>query len=185
MQIESGHSNWAAIFDKCNSNNKKEYRYKLMPSRRFRLCKGFVRNDFAERKITGQRLASEQFSKFKEKLGLDTSEYSFDEQNIIGALQAAFQGEIMHTQYWVQNKRLDFYFSEHKVEVEIDEYGHGDRHFECEQSRQLMIQKIGSKIIRNNPDAADFNIYRLTNQIHMHMKQSAKKSLSDNLLKRL
>ena len=182
LQIESGHSNWAAIFDRCDSNNQK-YRYKLMPSTKSRLCKRFVRNDLAERKITGQRLASEQFLKFKEKLGLDPNEYSFDEQNIIGALHVAFQVEIMHTQCCVQNKRLDFYFSEHKVGVEIDEYGHGDRHFECEQSRQLMIKKNGSKITRNNPDATDFNIYTLINQIRMHIKQSAKKSLSDNLLK--
>ena len=47
----------------------------------------------------------------------------------------------MHTQYHVENKRLDFYFSEHKLRVEIDEYGHADRNFEYKQSRQLMIEK--------------------------------------------
>ena len=40
----------------------------------------------------------------------------------------------MHTQYCIQNKRLDFYFSEHKLGVEIHEYGHAERHFEYEQS---------------------------------------------------
>ena len=35
----------------------------------------------------------------------------------------------MHTQY-IQNKRLDFYFSEHKLEIEIDEYGQTVRDFE-------------------------------------------------------
>ena len=29
----------------------------------------------------------------------------------------------MHTQYCAQNKRFDFYFSEHKLGLEIDEYG--------------------------------------------------------------
>ena len=43
----------------------------------------------------------------------------------------------MHTLYCVQNKRLD----EHKLGVEIDEYGHADRDFEYEQSKQLMIKK--------------------------------------------
>ena len=47
----------------------------------------------------------------------------------------------MHTQYCIQNKRLDFYFSEHKLGVEIDEYGHAERDFVYEQSRQLMIEK--------------------------------------------
>ena len=35
----------------------------------------------------------------------------------------------MHTLYCVQNKRLD----EHKLGVEIDEYGHADRDFEYKQ----------------------------------------------------
>ena len=56
-------------------------------------------------------------------------------------MQVAFEGEIMHTQYCVQNKRLDFYFSEHKLWIEIDECGHVDRDFKYEQRRQLMTEK--------------------------------------------
>ena len=101
-------------------------------------------------------------------------------------MQVAFEGEIMHTQYCIQNKRLDCYFSKHKLGVEIDEYGNVDRDFEYEQSRQLMIEKkLGCKIIRINPDAAGFNIHRLINQICMYIKQSTKKSLNDDLSKRL
>ena len=92
----------------------------------------------------------------------------------------------MHTQCCVQNKRLDFYFSEHKLGVEIDEYCHTGRDFEYEQSRQLMIEKRpGCKIIRINPDTVNFKIYRLINEIRMHIKQSTQKSLIDNLSKRV
>ena len=154
-----------------------------MPSTKFRPSDRFVRNDLAETKIRSRRLTSEQFLEFKEKLGLDPNEYSFDEHDVISALQFAFEGEIMHTQYCVQNKRLDFCFSKHKLGVEIDEYGHANRDFEYKQSRQLRIEKKnGCKIIRIN---TDFNIYRLINQIRMHIKQSTKKSLTDNLSKRL
>ena len=47
----------------------------------------------------------------------------------------------MHTQYCIQNKRPDIYFSEHKLAVEIDEYDHVDRDFEYEKERQMMIEK--------------------------------------------
>ena len=114
LQIESGYSNWATIFDKCD-RNKQKYRYELMPSTKFRPCERFVRNDIAERKIRSRRLVPEQFLEFKEKLGLDPNEYSFDEQDIISALQVAFERQIMHTQHCVQNKRLDFYLSQHKL----------------------------------------------------------------------
>ena len=112
-----------------------------MPSTKFRPCEIFVRNDLAKRKTRSRRLASEKSLEFKEKLGLDPNEYSFDEQDVISVLQVTFEGENMHTQYCVQNKRLDLYFSEYKPGVEIDEYGHADREFEYEQSRQLMIEK--------------------------------------------
>ena len=157
-----------------------------MPNTKFQPCRRFVRNDLAEKKIRSCRLASEQFLEFKEKLGLDLKKYSFDEQDIKSALQVAFEGEIMHTQYRVQNKKLDFYLPEHKLRLEIDEYCHVDRDFEHEQSRQLMIKKkLDYKIMRINPDGADVNIYRLINQVRMHIKQSTKKSLIDDVSKRI
>ena len=72
----------------------------------------------------------------------------------------------MHSQYCVQNKRIDLYFSEHKLGIKIDEYRHVERDFECKKSSQIMIdKKLNCRIIRTDPDAADFNIYRLINQV--------------------
>ena len=56
-----------------------------------------------------------------------------------------------------------------------------------------MTEIYGITIIRTNPDAADFDIYRLINQICKHIaesiknqtKVSSKKSLIDDLSKRL
>ena len=60
------------------------------------------------------------------------------------------------------------------------------------KSRQLMIESYGITVIRTNPDAADFNINRLINQIYMHVikstrnqiEKSTKKSLIYDLSKR-
>ena len=68
------------------------------------------------------------------------------------------------------------------------------RSLEYEQSRQLMIESYGIiTIIRTNPDAADFDMNRLINQIYTHIIKSTKKqtkvstkiSLIDDLSKRL
>ena len=56
-----------------------------------------------------------------------------------------------------------------------------------------MIESHGNTIIRTNPDAADFNINTLINQIYTHIiestikqtKASTEKSLIDDLSKRL
>ena len=63
---------------------------------------------------------------------------------------------------------------------------------EYEKSRQLMIDRHGI-IIRTNPDATDFDMNRLMNQIYQHIfestkkqtKVSSKKSLIDDISKKL
>ena len=54
----------------------------------------------------------------------------------------------------------------------------------------MMIEEnIGCTFIRINPDAADFNINKVVNQVYMKIKQStiksAEKSLIDNLSREL
>ena len=48
-----------------------------------------------------------------------------------------------------------------------------------------MIETHGITIIRTNPDAADFDMNKLINQIYTYIIKSTKKSLIDDLSKRL
>ena len=53
----------------------------------------------------------------------------------------------------------------------------------------MIEENIGCTFIRINPDAADFNINRVVNQVYMKIKQStiksAEKSLIDDLSREL
>ena len=132
------------------------------------------------------RKSSKRFLEFKTKLALDPDVVTCDEQDTISALQVAFEGETILTQYCIGNKRLDAFW-------EIDEYNNEGRNSHYEKSRQLIIESHGITIIRTNPVAADFDINRLINQIYKHIaesikkqtKISTKKSLIDDLSKRL
>ena len=108
-------------------------------------------------------------------MGLHPDVVNSDEQDIISALQVAFEGEIILTQYCVENKRIDAYFPKYKLGIEVDEYNHKGRNSNYEKSRQLMIDNHGITIIRTNPDTADFDINRLINQIYTHIIESIKK----------
>ena len=75
------------IFDKCDPKKQKN-RQQLI------ICmKWFSR----KKKIKRCRKESAEFLKFKEKLGLNPYKITYDEQDIISALQVAFEGEIIHT----------------------------------------------------------------------------------------
>ena len=100
-------------------------------------------------------------------------------------MQVTFEGEIILTQYCIKNKRPDAYFPKHQLRIEVDEYNHEGRDFEYKQSRQFMIESYEITIIRTNPDGADFDMNRLINQIYTQIIKSTKKSLIDDLSKRL
>ena len=96
-------------------------------------------------------------------------------QDVISAMHVTSEGEMLLTQYCVENKRLNAYFSKYKVGIEVDEYDHEDTNSNYEESRQFMIESHEITVIRNNPYDADFVIKRLINQIYMHIAKSIKK----------
>ena len=103
LKVESDVTNWAQIFDKCDPE-KQIYRHELMPITEFQPCRRFVQNDLVERKTKSCRKSSKKFLDFKKQLGLDPDVVTCDKQNIISALQVAFEGEIILTQYCIKNK---------------------------------------------------------------------------------
>ena len=42
-------------------------------------------------------------------------------------MQVAFEGEIILSQYCIENKKLDAYFSDNKLAIEVDECNHEGR----------------------------------------------------------
>ena len=104
-----------------------------MPNTKFQRCRVFVRNDLVERKIKSSRKSSKRFLEFKKKLGLDPDVVTCDKQDIISVLQVAFVGEIILTQYCIENKRFNAYFSNYKLGIEVDEYNHEGRNSNYEK----------------------------------------------------
>ena len=104
------------------------------------------------------------------------------EQTIINSIKAVFEGENIQTQYSVLGSRIDFYFNEYKLAVEVDELGHAGRNINNEIERQKALEKeLNCVFIRINPDEKDFNIFKEINKIHRHIKKPFKKSLIDKI----
>ena len=89
------------------------------------------------------------------------------EQTVINSIKEAFEGENMQSQYTVLNYRIDLYFQKYKLAIEIDELNHNDRNIDYEIQRQKELEKeLDCVLIRINPDAIDFNIFKEINEIH-------------------
>ena len=89
--------------------------------------------------------------------------------------------------------RIDLYFHKYKLAIEVDELGHNNRNIDYEIKRQQALEReLNCVLIRINPDAIGFNIFREINKIHRHInklkeqtKKQTKKSIIDNLSQRL
>ena len=71
-------------------------------------------------------------------------------------MQVAFEGEIIHIQYCIENKRLDAYLPTYKRWIEVDEYDQEYRDAEYERNNQLMIESNEIAVIRTNPKATSY-----------------------------
>ena len=99
------------------------------------------------------------------------------EQSVLKSVMDAFEGENMQTQCSVLGYRIDLYFHDYKLAVEVDEEGHKDRNIDHEIKRQEAIkEKLGCEFIRINPDEKTFNRY---------IKKLTKNSLIDELSNKL
>ena len=90
----------------------------------------------------------------------------------------------MQTQYSVLGYRIDLYFHEYKLAIEVDELGHIDRYINDEIQRQRALEReIDCVFIRINSDASDFNIFKEISKIHRQISQSNKVKLKEEQVK--
>ena len=89
------------------------------------------------------------------------------EQTIINSIKNAFEGEDLQKQYTVIGYRIDLYFHEYKLAIEVDELGHNDRNIDYKIQRQKALEKeLNCVFIRINCDEKDFNTFKEINKIH-------------------
>ena len=88
------------------------------------------------------------------------------------------EDENMKTLCSVLCYRIDLYFHDYKLAIEIDQNVHSDRNIHYEIKRQKAIeQALCHMFIRIDPGKEDFNIFKAINEIFRHIKESTRKIL--------
>ena len=85
-----------------------------------------------------------------------------------------------------QNIRIDLYFHDYKLAIEVDENRQSDRNIDYKIKRQKATEPaVGCKFIRIDADKKHFYIFKTVNEIFRHIKQSTKKTLLSKISTRL
>ena len=92
------------------------------------------------------------------------------EGQTIGFIENAYSGACaMSRQFQIGQYRADLCFTNDKIVVECDEYGHSDRSVAEEVAREEFINNRGYTIIRYNPNKPGFDLSDVLNDINMRL----------------
>ena len=149
----------------------KKCRYELVDKPIKQSNRRFLHNDLALKIIMDCR--TDKSCSLKKNLGFKLHDViNTKEQTIINSIKNTFEGENIQTQYSVLGYRIDLYFHEYKLAIEVDELGHTNRNINNEIERQKALEKeLNCVFIRINPDKKDFHIFKEINKIHRHVKK--------------
>ena len=170
IEEKLGHKNVSVITNKYNKIYKKR-RCDLINKPIKQSDRRFLHVDLALKIImdcrTDKSCIFKKYSGFKLYDVINTKE-----QTIINSIKNTFEGENIQTQYSVLGYRIDLYFHEYKLPIEVDELEHTNRNINNETERQKALEKeLNCIFIRINPDEKDFNIFKEINKIHKYIKK--------------
>ena len=87
----------------------------------------------------------------------------------------AFEGENMQAKYSFLGYKIDLYFCDYKLAIEVYEKDHKHRDIHYEIERQKAIEKeLDCKFVRVNPYKENLNIFKAIKKIHRNIKKSSK-----------
>ena len=83
------------------------------------------------------RVSTPKSIEFRSKLGFNQYDTTLTkEQSVLKSVMDAFEGENVQTRYSVLRYRIELYFHDYKLAIEVDEKGHEDRNIDHEIKKQ-------------------------------------------------
>jgi len=92
--------------------------------------------------------------------------YDCKESSHLKIISMSFKSFKQKFQYYIDGYKIDLYFPDYNLAIEVDEFNHKDRDKLYENKREEYIkEKLGCKFIRFDPDEKNFNIGNIISNI--------------------
>ena len=131
------HKKLREITTKYNSNHRKQ-KYELVEEPKKQVNRIFLDQKLAIKVIMDCRTTSAQ--NFKARLGFKQYVILTKEESVLTKIMSSFKGGNRQTQYNVLRYRIELYFHDYKLPIEIDENGHSDGNIDYQIKRQKTIE---------------------------------------------
>ena len=95
-------------------------------------------------------------------------------------ITSSFEGQNMKT--YVLSYRIELYFQDYKLAIEIDQNGHNIRNIDFKIKKQIAIEQgLGPKFIRIYPDKEKSDIFRAINEIFRQINNRLKITITSKI----
>jgi len=110
---------------------------------------------------------------FSNLINLDkkTKYYCCIETDIMKCIITTFDGNLLMPQYRIDKYMIDLYFPEYLLAIECDELQHNNskNKLDDEIRSNFITNKLGCRFIRFNVFDKNFNLFKLLNEIYIHL----------------
>ena len=136
----------------------------------------YTREDILMIIIMSFRVSTPKAIEFRSKLGFKERNIILTkERSVISKIAKLFSNEKVLLQHSVLDYKIDLYFAEHKLAIEVDEKRHTDRDKIKEIEQQEVIEKkLGCKFIRIDLDEKDYDEYAKFGKVNNHINELTK-----------
>lgn len=123
------------------------------------------------------RIRNARSFEFAKSIGINTSELTVPsiEQDVLSKIIRAFPNEHINLQQTVLGKyKIDLYFQNYGLAVEVDEFGHVDRpeNYDKEREQEILRKTKVNRFVRINPDSDRYDIFDSIGFIHTYISNN-------------
>ena len=154
----------------------------------------YVRSDLMEKiikncrgvedckKSTNKEEVEKQRQNFRFLFGFKENDlFITKEESVLNKIMKAFSREEIYLQFPALNYKIDAWFPEYKLVIEVDELGQNDRNDDKEKAGENSIkQKLQCEFIRINPDREEYDIIVEIGKIYNHVRNSVEEKVNNN-----
>lgn len=123
------------------------------------------------------RIRNARSFEFAKSIGINTAELTIPsiEQDVLSKIIKAFPNEHIALQKTVLGKyKLDLYFPDYGLAIEVDEFGHSDRaeKYDEEREQEILRKTKVNRFVRINPDSKRYDIFDSIGFIHSYISNN-------------
>ena len=109
----------------------------------------------------------------------------WEETSIAEKITKIFSNENIALNKKINNRKLDIWFKNHNLIIEVDEGNHENYDSDDEKEREDMFKKHNFKIFRCNPNDPEFDLFTFLGEINLYISKLREEKVANEIISKI